>query len=244
MDLNISAGFGIADHANIRIDVSSRRNIGSLNEISSNLISKTKLFLSFLLGRRNLMMGTGATSAANLDIDKDGVVDTRLNLLRFYESGRAGAGLFASTRPGFALSITMTNPLSRGEITFEDERYTVKPGYLNENYDKEFLSKSVSFCLELLKNEKLSSFVDFVYSYDEMKNEPAAYVEKNVFSGYHLIGGCASVVDESFAVRGLPGLYLCDASVLEEFPASNIHSTIVLLADLFGKKLLRTELEN
>jgi hypothetical protein len=26
--------------------------------------------------------------------------------------------------------------------------------------------------------------------------------------------------------------------VLDEFPASNIHSTVVLLADLFSKKLL------
>ena len=238
VDLQLGAGIGIADHANLRVDVSCPIPIGSLNEISSSLVRKSKLFLSYLFGKPNLMMGTGATSAVNLDLDRDGVVDTRINLLRFYESGRSGAGLFSSTHPGFALSITMINPLSRGKITCEDERYIVEPGYLDENYDKEFLEKALMFSLELLKREQLSGFVESIYSHDEIVNDTGGFIENNVFSGYHLIGGCADLVESDFSLKGLPGLYVCDASVLSEFPASNIHSTVVLLADLFGKKLL------
>ncbi len=238
VDLKLGAGTGIADHANLRLDISCPIPIGSLNEISSSLIRKSKLFLSYLFGKQNLMMGTGATSAVNLDLDGDGVVDTRINLLRFYESGRSGAGLFSLTQPGFALSITMINPISRGKIKYEDGSYNVDPGYLDQNYDKEFLKKALMFSLDLLKKEQLSGFVESIYSYEEIINDTAGFIERNIYSGYHLIGGCADLVESDFSLKGLPGLYVCDASVLSEFPASNIHSTVVLLADLFAKKLL------
>ena len=184
------------------------------------------------------MMGTGATSAVNLDLDGDGEVDTRINLLRFYESGRSGAGLFSSTHPGFALSITMINPSSRGKIICEDGQYITQPGYLDNKYDKEFIEKALIYTLELLKKEELSGFVESIYSYEEIISDAGSFIEKNVFSGYHLIGGCADLVQSDFSLKDLPGLYICDASVLNEYPASNIHSTVVLLADLFAKKLL------
>ena len=34
------------------------------------------------------MRGTGATSGVHLDLDGDGLVDTRINLLKFSEGGR------------------------------------------------------------------------------------------------------------------------------------------------------------
>lgn len=238
IDMQLDAGTGIADHANLRVDVRCPIPIGSLNEVSSTLVKKSKLFLSHLVGKRSLMMGTGATSAVNLDLDGDGEVDTRINLLRFYESGRKGAGLFSSTHPGFSLSITMINPSSRGKITFEDGQYVIKPGYLDEKYDNEFIEKALIFTLELMNREQLSDYVESIYSHEEILNDTRSFIEKNVFSGYHLIGGCADLVKSDFSLKGLSGLYVCDASVLNEYPASNIHSTVVLLADLFAKKLL------
>ena len=59
------------------------------------------------------MSGTGATSAINLDLNKDGVIDTRINLLAFSESGRHGKGGKLNTAPRFSLSLSTVNPTSR-----------------------------------------------------------------------------------------------------------------------------------
>lgn len=238
VDLRIEAGSGIADHANLRLDVQSAIPLESLNEISSSLFLKARLFLEHMFGKPNLMRGTGATSAANLDLDGDGEVDTRINLLRFYGPGLNGAGLFSSTHPGFSLSITKINPSSRGKISIKNGVSHIEPGYLNDYQDKDFMKKALNFAIDLLKKKQLSGFVDFIYSEDEMTKDIDNFIVRNIFSGYHLIGGCANLVSCDFSVKKVPGLYICDASVLDEFPASNIHSTVVLLADLFSKKLL------
>ena len=100
------------------------------------------------------------------------------------------------------------------------------------------MKKALIFAIDLLKKKELSEFVDLIYSEDEILKDIDDFIERNVLSGYHLIGGCANLVDCDFSVKKVPRLYICDASVLNEYPASNIHSTVVLLADLFGKKIL------
>ena len=34
------------------------------------------------------------------------------------------------------------------------------------------------------------------------------------------------------------GLYACDASIFNKYAASNIHSSVVLVADIFAKKFI------
>jgi len=41
------------------------------------------MFIKHLLGRRTLMVGTGATSGVHLDLDGDGEVDTRIHVVQF-----------------------------------------------------------------------------------------------------------------------------------------------------------------
>ena len=64
------------------------------------------------------------------------------------------------------------------------------------------------------------------------------FILSNVYSGYHLIGGSSKLIGENFNVKNMSGLYICDATVLDQYPASNIHSSVVLLADLFARKLI------
>jgi choline dehydrogenase-like flavoprotein len=71
-----------------------------------------------------------------------------------------------------------------------------------------------------------------------MINNPEQYISNNVFSGYHLIGGAQGAVNSDFGVKGVTGLYICDASVFDKYVASNIHSSVVLIADIFAKKFL------
>ena len=53
-----------------------------------------------------MLLGTGATSGIHLDLDGDGVVDTRIHLLQFSENGRHKSdGKDFCSGSGFSLSI-------------------------------------------------------------------------------------------------------------------------------------------
>jgi len=51
-------------------------------------------------------------------------------------------------------------------------------------------------------------------------------------------------VDSNFEVYNTDGLYVCDASIFDRYVASNIHSSVVLIADLFAKKFVKRNLDN
>ena len=84
-------GEGVQDHTNLRINVLTNKEIGSLNEISNSFYKKLLLFSKYLFGKSTLMKGTGATSAVHLDLDQDGEVDTRIQIVQFSETGRHGS---------------------------------------------------------------------------------------------------------------------------------------------------------
>lgn len=71
-----------------------------------------------------------------------------------------------------------------------------------------------------------------------IENKPEKYITDNMFSGHHLICGSHDAVNSNFEVYNTENLYVCDASVFQEYAASNIHSSVVLLADIFSKKFI------
>lgn len=240
VEVKIIDGYGIKDHLNLRINVAASCKIESLNVINKSILRKVLLGLKHFLGFETLMSGTGATSSANIDIDGDGLVDTRINLLNFSENGRLGSsGQIFDKQPGFSLSITPINPSSTGEMMLNDEgKAILRPGYLNNEADRIALRGAVNYCIELLDSEPLNRYISSIESLEKIKMDIDGYIDENIYSGYHLIGGCQNVVDESFNVVGFKGLYICDASVLGEYVSSNIHSTVAILADLFAKKFM------
>jgi choline dehydrogenase-like flavoprotein len=239
VDLDLSAGKRIKDHTNLRVNVEARLPLGSLNEISSSSFQKFVLLIKHILGYKTLMRGTGATSAAHLDLDEDGEVDTRIQMLNFSETGRMGSSgnLFSSTHPGFSISITLINPRSMGEISLNNDVVTCEPNYLSDINDIYMLKKALKYVVELLNSEAFSMVVQRISQLDILKDDPENYITENSYSGYHLIGGCAHLVDNDFRVAKLGELYICDASVMSEYTSSNIHSTVAILSDIFSKKL-------
>jgi len=234
----------ISDHTNLRVNVKTKVDFESLNQISTKFSKKIALFCKHFMGLSTLLSGTGATSAAHLDLDADGNVDVRIQLLRFYESGRAGSegAFFDSDLPGFSISITVINPKSTGYIDYSGEEARPDPQYLNIPLDVETLKNALNFVINMLQDEDFSNIIDEVIDLDEIVSDPEVYIRKNVYSGYHLIGGLSDIVDQNFKVNGFEKLYICDASVLESYPSSNIHAPVVLLADLFAKRFLTNEI--
>lgn len=238
VDLGLDVGFGIKDHTNLRVNVVASRKINSLNEIGNSNLKKFWLALRHLLGFKTLMMGTGATSAAHLDLDEDGVIDTRIQVLNFSENGRIGSEgkLFSTCEPGFSISITPISPLSFGEFNEIDGDLSIKPNYLSLKKDVETLENALSFVINLLKSSAFSAIVKNIENVDIINNDPSSYIYKNCYSGYHLIGGCDRAVNNNFQITSVGNLYVCDASVMSEHISSNIHAVVAVIADLFSKK--------
>jgi choline dehydrogenase-like flavoprotein len=186
-------------------------------------------------------MGTGATSAAHLDLDGDGQVDTRIQLLYFSEVGRMGSHgkLFSSNKPGFSISITPINPSSNGQLLFDGDAVHIEPNYLKDQLDIDHLKKALDYVVKILEMDSFRNIIKEIYNSEQIKNNPIDYIKNNTYSGYHLIGGCGSIVNTDFQVKGFEGLFICDASILMEYVSSNIHSTIVILADLFAGKFTK-----
>jgi len=234
---NLNIGMNIKDHSNLRINVLTKNSIGSLNEISDSFFKKFLLLCKHFSGKPSLMRGTGATSAAHLDLDKDGVVETRIQIVHFSESGRAGSEgkLFNSNNPGFSISITAINPKSKGTIKLDGSNNIVDPMYLSSKKDLEILKLALEFCMNLLKSPSFNKHILEIENEVEITNNPENYINHNLYSGYHLIGGTSEVIDSDFKVNDIQGLYVCDASIFDRYAASNIHSSVILISDIFSK---------
>ena len=238
---NISIGSGVIDHTNLRIKVMSNRKFNSLNELSHSFFNKLLIMFEHFSGHSTLLKTTGASSAAYLDLDQDGKIDTKIQLLQFTESGRLGSdgskSLFDS-HPGFSIAITLINPKSKGEITLDKLECNVDPKYLSSKRDIKLLNVALKYCLKLLRSPPLSKYVLEVVNETVIENNPEKYIIDNAYSGYHLVGGAQDAVDSNFEVKSTKNLYICDASIFKMHVASNSHASVVLLADIFAKKFI------
>lgn len=236
-------GFDIKDHTNLRINIFTKDKFGSLNEISSSFFQKFSLLLRHLFGQSSLLQGTGATSAVHLDLDNDGLIDTRIQIVQFTESGRHGSdGKYFNNKPGFSLSINPIYPESKGRVYLKDSETIVDPNFLSSQKDIELLRLALKFCLKALRSYPLNKLILKIEHEDEIENNTQKYIEENIYSGHHLIGGAAKLVDKDFKVKNANGLYICDASIFDSYAASNIHSSVVLISDIFSKKFISTNL--
>ena len=237
--VNFNVGNEVRDHANLRVNVITTTDIGSLNEIYGSFLKKGLLLARHILGVPTLMVGTGATSGAHLDLDGDGIVDTRIQVVQFSETGRHGSdGKYFLNKPGFSLSITPIHPASKGKINIHEGEIKVDPGLLSDSKDIGTLKLALACCLSLLRSEPLCRYVQEIVSEDLIEKDPERYINENIYSGHHLIGGTHDLIDKDFKVKGMDGLFVCDASVFREYAASNIHSSVVLIADIFSHRFI------
>jgi choline dehydrogenase-like flavoprotein len=234
-------GDEIQDHTNLRVNVFSTKPLNSLNEVYASHWKKLLLGIKHFLGFPTVMRGTGATSAAYLDLDKDGSIDTRIQILQFSEAGRHGSkgSIFNTSEPSFSISINAIHPESKGTISFKNGFLKVDPNFLSSRQDIKLLKLALQYCIELLQSDPIKEYVKEIDLLNEMKNNPEKYIQDTMYSGHHLIGGAQHSITSDFEVKNTKGLFVCDASIFDGFVASNIHSSVVLLADMFAKKFIK-----
>ena len=74
-------------------------------------------------------------------------------------------------------------------------------------------------------------------AHDLHRQQPPADVEAwvgaNLGTSQHMVGTCAMgrVVDAAFAVHGVAGLHVVDASVIPTVPTRGPHATVIALAE-------------
>ena len=102
------------------------------------------------------------------------------------------------------------------------------------NYNK------LSFRLKSITKKKFQIKKNLLKIEDEknIENNCERYITNNIFSGHHLIGGTQDAINGNFELKQAKSLYICDASIFDKYAASNIHSSVVLISDIFAKKFL------
>ena len=198
------------------------------------------LMLKHICGFPTLLRGTGASSGVHLDLDKDGIIDTRIQIVNFTESGRHGSdGKIFGDDPGFSLSISPIRTESKGYINIQESKKYINPSYLTVKTDIDLLIKALKLCIEILHEKPLSDYVLKIENYKQIQSNPEKYILEKVFSGHHLIGGMNKVVNQDYEVKNTTGLYVSDASVFKNYVGSNIHSSVVINADIFSTKFIQ-----
>ena len=236
----------IKDQPNVRIKFKLNTPSGTLNEIYSSTFKRFLLGVNYLARKKSFFTSSGATSAAYLDLDNDGVPDVKIQLVQFTEKGRLSSdtsgGIEFDSNPGFSLGITILNPKSAGTLSIgeSNENTIVKPKYFCNNEDLELCRKAIRFCLEFGKELTDKGIVNEIMDSKQIKTDLDGFIKANVFSSYHLIGGCTlrnGIINKDFKVKGINNLFICDASVMSDFVSSNSHAPVVCLSSAFAKKL-------
>lgn len=122
----------------------------------------------------------------------------------------------------------------------------IDPNYLAEEYDRDIY-------LEALDRAQAAGHAKALDDWraEEVLPGPAAksrtdrhaFLEKAAFTHHHPVGTCrmgiddAAVVGPDLKLRGMDGLYVCDASILPSITTGPVNAAIIAIAERFSDLL-------
>jgi len=158
------------------------------------------------------------------------------------------------TAPPFGEAYTVmfgfTHPKSRGTVRLASadpkEEPLIDPNYLAEAYDRDVYLEALDVARVVGGSKALADWCA-----EEVLPGPRArdtaskrdFLEKAAFTHHHPVATCrmggdaASVLDPGLKVRGVEGLYVCDASVIPSITTGPINAAIVAIAERFSDLL-------
>lgn len=166
----------------------------------------------------------------------------------------------AQTGPGpggaFTLQGGLVRPRSRGEVRLSgpnpQDPLVVDPQVLSAQADVDALVASVQQCREIGRAAALSSWQPTeIHPGPEVADEDLEdYVRGSVVTYHHQAGTCRMGIDDdavvdpsTFAVHGLSGLRLADASIMPQVPTGNTNAPTIMIAERAAARLVGSPAE-
>lgn len=154
---------------------------------------------------------------------------------------------------GLALGVILMRPQSRGAVTLRSadphDAPVIDPRYLSDadGADLATLVEGVRAAQQILKQPEFATWLGKPLTDGALSEDAdviADYVRATGGSIHHLVSTCrmgtdeTSVVDPAFAVRGLSGLRVIDASAMPSLVRAHTHAPVTMLAERAADVLL------
>lgn len=148
----------------------------------------------------------------------------------------------------YTLMFGFTQPRSRGRLrlTSSDphEPPLIDPNYLADSYDREAYLDALDMAQEIGAARALDDWRAREILPGPSRTDRAHFLEQAAFTHHHPVGTCRmglgpdSVVGLDLKLRGLDGLYVCDASVLPKITTGPVNAAIIAIAERASDLLL------
>jgi choline dehydrogenase-like flavoprotein len=150
----------------------------------------------------------------------------------------------------YTLMFGFTHPRSRGSLRLASADPSVPPlidpNYLAESYDREVYLESLDTAREIgvaraFDGWRAAEILPGAASLG--RADKLAFLEKAAFTHHHPVGTCRmgidadAVVGPDLALRGIDGLFVCDASVIPTITTGPVNAAIVAMAERFSDLL-------
>ncbi len=228
-------GRHLKDHANLRLQFSCPGH-NTLNQKTRGVRALWE-GVKYLLGRKDsILRGPGASAGANFangDIFSDAY---RIQLVHFTQdrSQVSDKGIVFERAQKASLGIYALWPKSEGSVRIAKEGTQIDPGFLTDPADVVTSLRGMAQARALM--------AEMGFAPDPVDAPDEEVLRNGVYSGYHLIGSNrmsvdagGGVVGPDFAVHGLRGLSVCDASVMPDHLSSHSYLPTIAMARMFAQ---------
>ncbi|MFM9844567.1 MAG: GMC family oxidoreductase [Dongiaceae bacterium] len=152
---------------------------------------------------------------------------------------------------GYTLMFGFTHPQSRGSVRLASADPTVPPlidpSYLAEDYDRETYLAALDAAQTVGNSQALAEWrAEEVLPGPGVrsKSERLEFLQKAAFTHHHPVGTCRmgtgpdTVVTPDLRLRGMDGLYVCDASIIPSITTGPVNAAIIAIAERASELLL------
>lgn len=145
----------------------------------------------------------------------------------------------------YTLMFGITHPRSKGRLRITsadlDAKPIIDPAYLSHESDRMHFIEALDWARALGASQPYALWraAEILPSADHMANQAAKleFIEKAAFTHHHPIGTCQmgtakdAVVSSDLTIKGVPGLWVCDGSILPSLTTGPVNATIVAVAE-------------
>jgi len=231
------AGVGRNLHDHGRVDLHYELNGPHSLDRYKTRLSMLKSGLEYMLFKRgfcasNLLDGGGFWWSNNSDADPN---------IQFFFVPHSSDSRY---RHGCCVNFYELRPRSRGSVRLQSvdpqQHPLIDSNLLADEEDLQRTVEGVKVCQGIMSQPAISRYIKREHAPGPGIRTDAqyvAYVRSMVATGFHLVGTCKMGVDENsvvapdLRVRGIPGLRVCDSSIMPEVVSGNTNAPTMMIAE-------------